>query len=98
MAILPSSVIAAFTVTKGVRWTIQWLNASFSRAASVATSLAASAKSTFTPALRNISNPLPAWLGLGSVVATTTRRMPAARIASVQGGVRPCVQQGSSVT
>src|SRR6266516_5454133 len=40
----------------------------------------------------------PAWAGFGSVAPTTTRRMPAATMASVQGGVRPCVEHGSSVT
>jgi len=34
VAIFPSADIAALTVTNGVRWTIQWLNASLSRAAS----------------------------------------------------------------
>ena len=34
----------------------------------------------------------------GSVAATTTRAMPAAINASVQGGERPQWQQGSSVT
>ena len=56
------------------------------------------ATSTATPAFRKIFKPFPACCGFGSVVATTTRRIPAARIASVQGGVRPCVQHGSKVT
>jgi hypothetical protein len=85
---------AAFTVTNGVRWTIQWLKASFNRVASSASRPVV----TWMPARRRIPNPRPAWAGLGSVAAATTRRMPAALMASVQGGVRPCVQHGSSVT
>ena len=41
---------------------------------------------------------MPATSGLGSMLPTTTRRMPAARMASVQGGWRPVWQQGSKVT
>ena len=47
------------------------------------------------------SQNLKAWpecFGFGSVAPTITRLIPAAMMASVQGGVRPCVQQGSSVT
>ena len=40
----------------------------------------------------------PAATGFGSSSAITTRRMPAARIASVHGGVWPWWAQGSSVT
>ena len=42
--------------------------------------------------------PLPATMGFGSSEPTTTRAMPASRMASVQGGWRPWWQQGSSVT
>ena len=42
--------------------------------------------------------PFPATRGLGSPDPTTTRAMPASRMASVQGGWRPWWQQGSRVT
>jgi hypothetical protein len=41
--------------------------------------------STATPARRSTATPWPAISGFGSSVATTTRRMPAARMASAQG-------------
>jgi hypothetical protein len=44
--------------------------------------------STVTPAARNRAAPLAA-AGFGSFIAMTTRAMPAATIASTQGGVRP---------
>ena len=94
VAIFPSSDIAALTVTNG-RWrTIQWWNASFNPAASAASKPVLTAR----PARSKISNPRPQWAGFGSRAAATTRRMPAPMIASVQGGVRPWVQHGSSVT
>ena len=43
-------------------------------------------------------SPRPDAFSVGSSDATTTRLMPAARIASVHGGVLPVWQQGSSVT
>ena len=39
--------------------------------------------------LEALPKPRPLTNGLGSSIAETTRRTPAARIASVQGGVRP---------
>ena len=42
--------------------------------------------------------PLPSTRGSGSPAPTTTRRMPAARIASTHGGCLPWWQHGSSVT
>ena len=42
--------------------------------------------------------PSPATCGLGSSSADTTRAMPAAMMASAQGGVRPWWEQGSKVT
>ena len=45
-----------------------------------------------------ISAPLPVTWGLGSAIPITTRLIPAARIAWVQGGVRPVWLQGSRVT
>ena len=112
VAIFPSSVMAAFTVTNGVRWTIQWLNASFSRAHSLASfwwgegprepgrgsSVASPHRITAMPARRKILKARPACFGFGSTAPTITRLIPAAMMASVQGGVRPRVQQGSSVT
>ena len=50
------------------------------------------------PARRKIVNPFPLCKGLGSCTPATTRLMPTATMASVQGGVRPCVQHGSRVT
>ena len=50
------------------------------------------------PSSRRIPRPRPAAFGVGSSDATTTREIPAAAIASVQGGVRPWWQQGSSDT
>lgn len=51
-------------------------------------------------AARRRSAPRPETTGLGSLQANTTRSIPAAMMASVQGGVRlpgPEWQQGSSV-
>src|ERR1039458_586634 len=122
VAILPSSVIAALTVTNGRRWTIQWLNASFSRAHSLASASALGPPASRrrvaglrieglaggTPALPGAVPAIPSrrrflkagreCFGFGSVAPITTRLIPAALMASVQGGVRPCVQHGSSVT
>ena len=42
--------------------------------------------------------PRPATWGSGSSTPTTTRRTPAAMMASVQGGVRPWWAHGSRVT
>src|SRR5438270_10209962 len=53
---------------------------------------------TSMPAARNRRTPSPATRGSGSSRATTTRRIPAAINASVQGGVRPQWQQGSRLT
>ena len=50
------------------------------------------------PAARSASRPWPATAGLGSMVAATTRARPAWMSASVQGGVRPVMLQGSRVT
>ena len=44
---------------------------------------------TSIPASFNRLIPLPATLGLGSCIATTTRVIPAFINASAQGGVRP---------
>ena len=94
VAILPSSVIAAFTVTNGSPAVIQWLNAKLISAASSAST----PRSTATPLRLSHRKARPAWAGFGSVAATTTLEMPASMMACVQGGVRPLVEHGSSVT
>src|SRR5204862_494565 len=53
---------------------------------------------TSTPSSRRIPRPRPEAFSEGSSEATTTRRRPACRIASVQGGVLPSWQQGSIET
>ena len=53
---------------------------------------------TSMPSSRRMPRPRPDAFSVGSSEATTTRLMPAATIASVQGGVWPWWQQGSSVT
>lgn len=94
VAILPSRVIAALTMTHGVLWRIQWFHDSLRRSAECARQPVI----TSMLAWRSRSIPLPLWRGFGSTVAMTTRLIPAAMIASVQGGVRPWVEHGSSVT
>ena len=96
VATLPSSVIADLKSTYGrpVRACLRngWLS---SRA------LAASsppATTTSTPSSRRIPRPRPAAFSVGSSEPTTTRAMPASRIASVHGGVCPWWQHGSSET
>ena len=49
------------------------------------------------PALRNRDTPLPATLGLGSIVATTTLPIPRETSKSAHGGVFPVWLQGSKV-
>jgi hypothetical protein len=87
VATLPSSVIADLNTTCGrpERACLRndWLS-SRARAAS-----SPSATSTSTPSSRRIPRPRPDAFSVGSSEATTTRVMPAARIASVQGGVCP---------
>jgi hypothetical protein len=87
VATLPSSVIADLRTTSGrpVRACLRkgWLSM---RAAAA---MSPSTKSTLTPSSRRMPGPRPAAFGVGSSDAITTRRMPAVRIASVHGGVRP---------
>src|SRR3954447_9696163 len=96
VATLPSSVIADLNRTHGrpVRACLRkaWL-ARRARAAS-----SPPATSTVTPSSRRMPRPRPEAFSVGSSAATTTRRMPASRIASVHGGVLPWWQQGSSET
>ena len=94
VAILPSSVIAAFTVTNGSPAMIQWLNATLISAACSANKPC----STAMPLRLSHRKARPACSGLGSVAATTTLEMPALMMACVHGGVRPLVEHGSSVT
>ena len=94
VAILPSSVIAAFMVTNGSPVVIQWLNATLISVACPASTPC----STVMPCRLSKRKARPACSGLGSVAATTTREMPAPMMARVQGGMRPLVEQGSSVT
>ena len=96
VATLPSSVIADLKITSGRPVRACFRKGWFRRRA-----LAASAPSaivTSRPSSRRMPGPLPAALGVGSSEAITTRAMPAPRIASVQAGVRPWWQQGSSET
>src|SRR4051794_3269076 len=96
VATLPSSVIADLKSTHGrpVRPCLRkaWLS---SRARPASSPVATS---TSTPSSRRIPRPRPEAFSVGSSEATTTRPMPAARIASVQGGVWPWWQHGSSET
>src|SRR5918992_3516305 len=96
VATLPSSVIADLKITSGrpVRACLRngWFT---SRAASASSP---STQTTSTPPSRRIPGPRPAALLVGSSEAITTRAMPASRIASVQGGVRPWCAHGSSET
>ena len=90
----PSSVSADFRVTNGLCVAIQQANASLSFCASDSITPV----TTSTPLVRSFAKPVPRVLGLGSSIAATTRVMPAFKIASVQGPVRPVWLQGSSVT
>ena len=54
--------------------------------------------STSMPSSRRMPGPRPEALAVGSSDAITTRAIPASMMASVQGGVRPSWQQGSSET
>src|ERR671918_7495 len=96
VATLPSSVMADLKTTSGrpVRACLRkgW----FRRRAFSAGS--PSIQTTSTPSSRRIPGPRPAALVVGSSDAITTREMPASRIASVQGGVRPWWAHGSSET
>jgi hypothetical protein len=94
VAILPSAVMAYFSVTKG-RWLPTHLKyASLSRRAASAPSPTLIA----IPAAASACMPCPLTQGLGSSIAACTSRTPAAINASVQGGVRPTCEHGSSVT
>ena len=94
VAAFPSRVMAYFSTTKGRPVVMKWKNTSLRcRHPSSRTPV-----STTVPASRSCAHPWPATKGFGSRAPTTTRAMPASRIASVQGGVLPQWQHGSSVT
>ena len=82
---LPSRVTAALSITQG---SLRVMNLNhISLVASHASR--STPTSTRKPAARRRRIPRPCTRGFGSVVPITTRRTPEARIASVQGGVRP---------
>ena len=84
VATLPSSDIADLNSTQGRPVRASLRNGWLSRRARAAISPPAS--TTSTPSSRRIPSPRPEACPEGSSEATTTRLMPAARIASVQGG------------
>src|SRR3989441_3742106 len=90
----PSMDVASFSATKG---RIRCSRANRNGALRAAASLPSSPCSAATPRRRRTSSP-PRACGSGSRIAATTRRTPAARIASVHGGVWPWWAQGSRVT
>jgi hypothetical protein len=90
----PSSDMPALAITHGVPVTIHLLKATFSARHSASSTPVV----TFTLPARSNSTPRPACAGFGSMAPMTTRAKPARRIASTHGGVRPCVEHGSSVT
>ncbi len=89
----PSRVVATFQVTRGRPLTKADVQARLRDSASTARR----PPTTSTPTARSRSAPPPA-RGLGSAWAKTTRVMPAARRAAVQGPVSPVCERGSSVT
>jgi len=83
-AVLPSRLAAAFSRTHGRPRVIRDTKPMFcSRASS-----SRRPTSTAMRSARSRAAPFAA-SGFGSVIAATTRRIPAAMMASVQGGVRP---------
>src|SRR5712671_4287418 len=94
VAILPSSVTAALSMTQGSFRVMNLNHISF--AASQASR--STPTSTRRPAARRRRMPRPWTRGFGSTLPITTRRTPEASTASVHGGVRPWWSQGSSVT
>jgi len=93
-AIPPSNDCAIFKVKYGKPVLTCLKNgANISRA-----SVSQTPHTTSIPASRKILTPAPRCFGFSSSHAITTRPIPAAIIASVHGGVLPCVEQGSRVT
>src|SRR6266568_3836422 len=90
----PSMEVASFSATKGCS---VWRRVARKGALTAAASSARSPTLVSMPTLFNTSMP-PRASGSGSRTAATTRRIPAARIAAVHGGVFPVCAQGSRVT
>ena len=84
-AVLPSRLIAVFTLTQGRPLRMRMKNPGLRASASPAIKPVSTAR----PALRNSIRPWPFTCGLGSADATTMRDTPALNRAPVQGGVRP---------
>ena len=94
VAIRPSRLMPAFSVTNGRPAAVRRTNSRLSlRAASTSGPVR-----TRTPAARSARKPLPLTLGSGSRMLATTSRTPAPMRASTQGGVRPKWQHGSRFT
>ena len=96
VATFPSSVVATLKTTCGRPVSACLRKGWLRRRACAATSPFTT--STSTPSSRRIPRPRPFALAVGSSLATTTRAIFAARIASVQGGVLPSCAHGSSDT
>ncbi len=93
-AVRPSRLAPSFKVTHGRRVSMRRRKPRLISAASPASRPCPVAM----PASSRRASPEPSTRGLGSRIATITRRTPAAISASVHGGVRPWCEQGSSVT
>jgi hypothetical protein len=85
VAMRPSRLIAHLAITHGFFCSTSLRKGAVSRVASRSQSPA----STAMPAARSAAMPPPFTAGKGSRAAITTRAMPAATTASVQGGVLP---------
>ncbi len=85
VAIFPSRLAAAFTVTHGRPVRIALKNGRFSASACSRSTPVI----TSTPPRRSRATPLPSTSGFGSADAQITRRTPASRIATEHGGVFP---------
>ena len=95
VATRPSSDAAIFRVTSGRPVAAQVRNGEAT--ARARSSSSPSATTTSMPASVRMRTPWPRVRSNGSRVPTTTREIPAAMTASVQGPVRPVCEQGSSV-
>ena len=85
VAIRPSKLAASFSVVKGRPRSMRDTKPTFSRLHS---SMSAPT-STCRPARRSLRMLLPEVRGSGSLMPTTTLRIPDASTTSTQGGVRP---------
>src|SRR5438094_557799 len=93
-AMRPSIDVASFKATNGRS---ACSRANRNGALSAAAASASRPRETITPLARSFPAP-PRACGSGSATAATTRATPAARIASVQGGVLPWCAHGSRFT